>query len=95
MSSVSTPDQVNPDGPGHGPLRWILAAADGPSLFATLTFEATDPDIATDQDQAISPSRSTKRPEPWPGPSVASRTMASVPSVTVCGPEWPLRSVAV
>jgi uncharacterized protein YndB with AHSA1/START domain len=46
-------------------------------------------------DQPISPSRSMKRPEPWPGPSVARVTIASVPSVTVCGPLCPLRSVAV
>ena len=47
------------------------------------------------QDQAISPVRSIKRPEPAPGFSVARLTMASVPSVTVWGPLWPLRSVAV
>lgn len=47
------------------------------------------------QDQVMTPSRSTKRPEGAPGFSVARPTMASVPSVTVCGPLWPLRSVAV
>lgn len=36
-----------------------------------------------------------KRREPAPGLSVARRTIASAPSVTVCGPLWPLRSVAV
>ena len=45
--------------------------------------------------QSMSPSRSTNRPDPAPGPSVASATIASVPSVTVCGPLWPFRSVAV
>jgi hypothetical protein len=50
---------------------------------------------AAGQDQAISPSRSTKRPDAEPGFAVARPTMASVPSVTVCGPLWPLRSVAV
>lgn len=45
--------------------------------------------------QAISPVRSTKRPDPAPDLSVARPTIASVPSVTVWGPLWPLRSVAV
>jgi len=36
-----------------------------------------------------------KRPVPASGPSVASVTMASVPSVTVWGPLWLLKSVAV
>ncbi|MEV0381141.1 hypothetical protein [Nonomuraea sp. NPDC050643] len=35
------------------------------------------------QDQAISPVRPTRRPEPAPGFSVTRPTMASVPSVTV------------
>ena len=47
------------------------------------------------QDQAISPCRETKRPVPAEGSSVARATIASVPSVTVWGPLWPLRSVAV
>jgi hypothetical protein len=55
----------------------------------------TRPAEATRADQLISPFRSTSRPDAWPGPSVASETMASVPSVTVCGPALPLRSVAV
>jgi AhpD family alkylhydroperoxidase len=41
------------------------------------------------------PKRSTKRPVPAVAGSVASATIASVPSVTVCGPLCPLRSVAV
>ena len=43
----------------------------------------------------ISPARSTNRPEPAPGFSVARATIASVPSVTVWVPLLPFRSVAV
>lgn len=53
------------------------------------------PVVCPAQDQSIGPLRSMKRPEPAPGPSVARRTTASVPSVTLWGPLWPLRSVAV
>jgi alkylhydroperoxidase family enzyme len=45
--------------------------------------------------QGTVPERSTKRPVPAVAGSVASATIASVPSVTVCGPLCPLRSVAV
>ena len=45
--------------------------------------------------QGTVPKRSTKRPVPAVAGSVASATIASVPSVTVCGPLCPLRSVAV
>lgn len=41
------------------------------------------------------PWRSMNRPLPPESGSVASATIASVPSVTVCGPEWALKSVAV
>jgi alkylhydroperoxidase family enzyme len=45
--------------------------------------------------QGTGPRRSTKRPVPAVAGSVASATIASVPSVTVCVPLCPLRSVAV
>ncbi|OSY52673.1 hypothetical protein BG846_01662 [Streptomyces fradiae ATCC 10745 = DSM 40063] len=45
--------------------------------------------------QAIAPCRSRKAPVGPSLPMVASATIASVPSVTVCGPLWPLKSVAV
>jgi hypothetical protein len=41
------------------------------------------------------PWRSMNLPLPAESGSVASATIASVPSVTVCGPEWALKSVAV
>jgi hypothetical protein len=45
--------------------------------------------------QATAPCRSRKVPVGPSVPMVASPTIASVPSVTVCGPLWPLKSVAV
>lgn len=45
--------------------------------------------------QPRAPCRSVKVPVGPSAPMVAIATIASVPSVTVCGPEWPLKSVAV
>lgn len=79
--------------------RYSAVAAPSPELEPVTTARlslkrrsVTGPAL---QDQAISPVRATNRPDPAPGGSVASPTIASVPSVTVCGPLWPLRSVAV
>lgn len=62
---------------------------------ATRSGRTTSRRVSDRSYQRTGPSRSTIRPVPASGASVARVTIASVPSVTDCGPVLPLRSVAV
>lgn len=68
---------------GRMSLRQVAAEERSMQERAPQMRYSSRPDDLAVQDHLISPLRSTKRPDPCPGPSLARATMASVPSVTV------------